>query len=113
MTNSTNAAKLITDLIVKNENKFEQLFSPSRDVKLDPSVRKIISFNTDVAKHLVKGKLERPNADIEALEINKACITTIKSERVGVFKDENNQLYVVDKTCTHLGYEVAWNESEN
>src|SRR5690625_225110 len=35
MTNSTNAAKLITDLIVKNENKFEQLFSPSRDVKLE------------------------------------------------------------------------------
>src|SRR5690625_937123 len=113
MTNSTNAAKLITDLIVKNENKFEQLFSPSRDVKLDPSVRKIISFNTDVAKHLVKGKLERPNADLEALETNTACITTIEGERVGVFKDENNHLYGVDTTCTHLGCEVAWNDSEN
>src|SRR5690625_2403707 len=113
MTNSTNAAKLITDLILENENKYEQLFSPSRDITLDPSVRKIISFNTDVAKHLVKGKLDRPNEDVEALEINSACITTIKGERVGVFKDANNELHGIDTTCTHLGCEVAWNDAEH
>lgn len=113
MTNSTNAAQLITDLILKKENKYERLFSPSRDITLDPSVRKLISYNTDVAKHLVKGKLERPNDELETLEQNDACITTIKGERVGIFKDDNNELHGIDTTCTHLGCEVTWNDAEH
>ncbi len=112
MTNGTNAAKILTDTILKNENKYNEVFSPSRNLKVDPSVRKLITFNADVTKHLVKGKLERPKEDIEQIVKNTAKIVTYKGERVGVFKDENGELYGVDTTCTHLGCEVSWNNAE-
>src|SRR5690625_2858313 len=112
MTNGTNAAKLITDLILKKENKYVEIFSPSRDIKVDPSVRKWITFNADVAKHLVKGKVDRPEDKIESIANDSAKIIVYKGERVGVYRDENDQLYGVDTTCTHLGCEVNWNDAE-
>lgn len=113
MTNSTNAALLITDLITEQDNPFKELFSPGRDIKADPSIRKIISYNTDVAKHLIKGKMERPEEDIETLEPNEGCVTTVQGERAGVYKDADGRLHAVDTTCTHMGCEVQWNDAEN
>src|SRR5690625_1461515 len=112
MTNGTNAAKLITDLILKKENKYVEILSTSRDIKVDPSVRKWITFNADVAKHLVKGKVDRPEDKIESIANDSAKIIVYKGERVGVYRDENDQLYGVDTTCTHLGCEVNWNDAE-
>ena len=113
MTNSTNAALLISDLITEKDNPFKELFSPGRDIKPDPSIRKIISYNTGVAKHLIKGKTERPNENIEKLQPHEACVTTVKGERAGVYKDTDGTLHAVDTTCTHMGCEVEWNNAEN
>lgn len=112
MTNGTNAAILISDLIRKKSNEFEKLLSPSRKIKVNPSISKIISYNADVAKHLISGKLEVNNASIEDLEVNTACITNINGTRAGVYLDKDSKLHVVDTTCTHLGCEVAWNQAE-
>lgn len=113
MTNGTNAALLLHDLIMEKDNQYADLFSPARNIKVDPSIRKLISFNTDVAKHLIKGKVDSSNADIEELKQNEACTTIIDGQRIGVYKDEDEQIHAVDTTCTHLGCEVEWNNAEN
>ncbi len=113
MTNSTNAAKLIADLIMEKDNPYEEFFSPGRNIKADPSIRKLVSYNTDVAKHLIKGKMERPNEELTNLEPNEARITTIKGQRAGLYKDQEGTVHAVDTTCTHLGCEVEWNNAEN
>lgn len=113
MTNGTNAALLISDLILKRENRFIELFSPSRTIKPDPSIKKLITYNLDVAKHLVKGKIERPKEEIANLGKNEACITTIDGERAGVYRDGKGNLHAVDTTCTHMGCELNWNNAEN
>lgn len=113
MTNSTNAALLLHDLIMDQENPYIDLFSPGRNIKPDPSIRKLINYNTDVAKHLVKGKMNRPEKDIDQLKPNEALITTLDGHRAGVYKDKEGTFHAVDTTCSHLGCEVEWNNAEN
>ncbi|WP_217585491.1 FAD-dependent oxidoreductase [Lentibacillus saliphilus] len=111
MTNGTIAAKMLSDLIVNGESPYADLYSPSR-FQADPALRKFVSFNTDVAKHLIKGKLEYTNGDVNALQSDEATVTRINGKRTGVYKDENNELHAVDTTCTHLGCEVHWNSGD-
>lgn len=112
MTNGTNAARLISDLINENDNEYTDLFSPSRKIKANPSIAKAISYNTDVAKHLIAGKLGINKKEISDLAVNTACITTINGTRAGVYLDNETNLHAVDTTCTHLGCEVEWNQAE-
>lgn len=113
MTNSTNAAILLRDTIMEKDNPYKELFTPARDLKADPAVKKLISYNTDVAKHMIKGKMDRPNKDIDALTPNEAIITTVDGHRAGVYKDQEGNIHAVDTTCSHLGCEVEWNNAEN
>lgn len=110
MTSGTIGAKLITDIIMDRENKYKELFSPSR-FKVDGNMQNYAKFNADVAKHLVKGKLEFAEREIEKLDKNNAFITRFNGIRTGVFKDEKEHLHMVDTTCTHLGCEVNFNQT--
>ena len=112
MTNGTSAALLIRDMINDQANEAIQLFSPSRSVKITPTIEKFLTVNADVAKHLASGKFKRETNDIHSLTNNEACITTIDLNRIGVYKDEDGKLHAVDTTCTHLGCEVNWNNAE-
>ncbi|MFD2209123.1 FAD-dependent oxidoreductase [Virgibacillus halophilus] len=111
MTSGTIAGKIISDAIIGKENAYAHIFSPSR-FKADPSARKLIRGNTDVAKHLLKGKLDFTKERFDDLSVDEAVITRIDGKRAGVYKDAENQLHIVDTTCTHWGCEVAWNDAE-
>lgn len=111
MTNSTVAALLIKDLIQANENRYEALFNPSRFVA-DPSLKKFIQENADVAKHLIKGKLDIVPTTIEKLSNDEAGIVLVNGQRAGAYKDHDGQVHIVDTTCKHLGCEVEWNSGE-
>ncbi len=112
MTNSANAAKLLSDLIMEKENPIATMLSPARSVKADPGYRNVISYNADVAKHLVKGKFGSVKQQISDLNKNEACVTMHNGKRIGVYKDQDENTHAVDTTCTHLGCEVAWNNAE-
>ncbi|MUK90701.1 FAD-dependent oxidoreductase [Ornithinibacillus sp. L9] len=111
MTNGTIAAKIISDKIVKGENEYEELYSPQR-FQADPALRKFTSINADVAKHMVKGKLEFTHNSIKGLSPDDATVTRINGKRTGVYKDKEEKLYALDTTCTHMGCEVEWNSGD-
>ncbi|TFJ93872.1 FAD-dependent oxidoreductase [Lentibacillus salicampi] len=111
MTNGTIAAKIISDRILNKENPYSDLYTPSR-FQADPSVRKFARMNADVAKHMIRGKLEYTNGQVKDLKPDDATVTRVNGQRTGVYKDENNQLYAVDTTCKHLGCEVNWNSGD-
>jgi len=112
MTNGTNAALLIRDLILREQSEFAALFSPSRKTKMDPALKKYFSFNAEVAKQLVKGKFDKSNDEIKNLKEDEACIVMDGGDRIGVYKDEKGEIHAVDTTCTHLGCETTWNNAE-
>lgn len=111
MTNSTTAALLITDLILKRPNRYESLFTPSRFVA-DPSIKHFISQNADVAKHLLQGKFDMSDRKPEDVQPDEGTVVTVNGKRAGAYRDKEGALHVVDTTCTHMGCEVHWNHGD-
>nr|WP_078382853.1 FAD-dependent oxidoreductase [Sutcliffiella halmapala] len=111
MTNGTAAALLLQDLVNGKQNKYMDLFAPSRFVA-DPSLKKFISANMDVAGHLIEGKLDRPTKKPEDLGLDEGGVVSIDGRRAGAYKDDKGEIYCVDTTCTHLGCEVEWNHGD-
>lgn len=111
MTNGTAAAILLKDTILERENQYKELFSPNR-FHADPEVKKFISVNADVAKHLIKGKLEFIPVVPDDLEVDEGSPVMVNGKRAGAYRDKEGKLHIVDTTCTHLGCEVEWNHGE-
>ncbi|MFB4164104.1 FAD-dependent oxidoreductase [Alteribacillus sp. JSM 102045] len=111
MTNGTAAAHLLTDIVLKKENPYKSLYSPSR-FYADPSLKKFFIENADVAKHLVKGKIDLPHKKAEELDVDEGSVVTIDGKRKGAYKDKEGQFHIVDTTCTHVGCEVEWNHGD-
>lgn len=111
MTNGTAAALLMRDIILKRDNPYLALFSPSR-FYADPSLRTFLEQNGDVAKHLIKGKFEFPVRHANDLFSGEGGVITHNAQRAGAYKDKEGNLYIVDTTCTHLGCETEWNHGD-
>lgn len=111
MTHSHVAAFIFRDLILERDNPFIELYTPSR-FTADPSLKRFIQTNVDVAKNLVKGKLKKPTKQVDELKNEEGAIVQVDGKRCGAYKDQNGKLYLVDSTCTHLGCEVEWNSGE-
>ncbi|WHY01657.1 FAD-dependent oxidoreductase [Neobacillus sp. DY30] len=111
MTSGILAAHLLTDYVLNRDNPYKELYTPSR-FDADPDIKSFISTNADVAKHLIKGKLEFVPKDPGDLVNGEGSVVMHKGQRAGAYKDENGKLYIVDTTCTHLGCECEWNHAE-
>ncbi len=111
ITNGTQAALILSDTIINRENKYKELYDPSR-FHADPDIKKFISLNADVAKHLIKGKLEFVPTRFEDINKDEGAVVMVNGERSGCYRDQDGQLHVVDTTCTHLGCEVEWNHGD-
>jgi glycine/D-amino acid oxidase-like deaminating enzyme/nitrite reductase/ring-hydroxylating ferredoxin subunit len=111
MTTGTVAGRLLADYVLNNENPYKELYSPSR-FHADPDLQSLVSTNVDVAKHLIKGKLEIVPGDPDDLTDGEGSVVMYNGQRAGAYKDENGKLYIVDTTCTHLGCECEWNHAE-
>ncbi|KAB8138542.1 FAD-dependent oxidoreductase [Gracilibacillus oryzae] len=111
MTNSMVAANLITDMIIQNDNPYIDLYRPSR-FHPDPDLKQFISTNTNVAKEFIMGKIGNKNDHIDKLEINTAKKVKHHGQTIGIYKDTHEKIHAVDTTCTHLGCELNWNNTE-
>lgn len=111
MTTGILAGHLLTDYVIGRNNPYKELYSPSR-FQADPDLTNAITANADVAKHLLKGKLEIVGKIVEDLQDGEGAVVMYRGKRAGAYKDRNGKLYVVDTTCTHLGCECEWNHAE-
>ena len=109
MSNSTVAAMILKDLIVKGENPWTPVYDPHR--LIIPSITTFFSQNANVAKEYISGKL-RPAAENAQIKKGEAAIINVDGEKAGAYRDKNDKLHVLDITCTHLGCELAWNNAE-
>lgn len=110
MTNGTAAAKILRDLIIRKESPYEEVYNPSRHISTD-GIKNFVKENFDVAKELIKGKLQAHQYNID-LNNDEGNIVEIDGERYGAYRDKNGELHIVDITCTHIGCELKWNSAE-
>lgn len=111
MTTGTAAALLLRDLIMKKDNPYSSLYTPSR-FNGDRSIKNFIIQNADVAKHLIGGKLEYVLTKPEDVSNDEGAVVTVNGKRAGSYRDDKGNLHLVDTTCTHMGCEVEWNNGE-
>lgn len=111
MTNGIAAAKLLTDLVLEKENPFQDLYNPSR-FYADPSIKKFLKQNLDVAGHLIEGKIDIADKTIQDIGNDEGAVVVVKGKRAGCYKDREGNINLVDTTCTHMGCEVEWNSGD-
>lgn len=111
MTSSMVAATLIADKITGVENPCAEVFSPLR---FTPSAS-MSAFVTDMGqavKGISKQVFSLPRADIEALPPGHGGVVECDGEKVGVYKDEGEHIFIVSTRCPHLGCQLEWNPDE-
>lgn len=113
MTNGTIAGKVISDLILGNDNQYVSLFDPSRSKPVS-AVSKFIKNNLDVAKKFFAGR--RLGSDRFAmpteLKPGGGSIIEYGEEKVAAHREISGKTITLSSKCTHLGCTVKWNNAE-
>lgn len=110
MTNSIAAAMLLSDLIVKGDSPYKDVYNPSRQT-ITASAKNFVVENLNVAKELIGGKISPTLANVD-IKPGEGKVIEINSEKAGAYRDKQGTLHVVDATCTHMGCELSWNSAE-
>lgn len=110
MSHSMVSALLIRDLILEQENTWEQVFFPSRFASQD--VGGLVKNAGCSVKGLVgKARRER-EIHPEELMAGEGKILRYGDGPVGVCRDEEGKLHLVSARCPHMGCELVWNPDE-
>jgi len=101
------SAVIIKDLILKNSSEFSELLDPTR-LTLNS---KFLKYNLKTIFTLIKTR-SIPKASTIKLLLNTAKVVKLGGKRVGIYKNENNELFIVDVTCPHMKCGLRWNSLE-
>lgn len=110
MTSSMVSAMIIRDLICGKENPYAEVFDPQR-FSIDAAVG-IACEMKEATKTLTKRFFKAPEIIAKNLPSGHGGIVELEGEKVGVYKEENGEIHVVDIRCPHLGCQLEWNPDE-
>ena len=111
MTSSNIAANIIVDKILGKENPYEEVFTSTRmePVKNRQEVGNIVK---EVAQSLIVSQFKIPQEKLSNISIGEGGIVEIEGQKIGIYRDENNKIFAIKPTCSHLGCELTWNNLE-
>lgn len=111
MSSSMVSAMIITDLIMKGESEYADIFTPAR-LNLSASAGSIANDMAHAVKGLTLHAFESPRGIAEAMEKGHGGIVELEGKKLGVYKADNGELYTVSPFCTHMGCQLEWNPDE-
>lgn len=108
ITSSNIAANIIVDKIMERENPYEDIFKATR---LEPikNHKEVGNVLKESIYSLVFNKMNMPKEEIEQIQNGQGKIVEIKGKKVGVYKNEQGEIFKVKPICKHLGCELSWN----
>ena len=106
LSNGTIAGKLISDLIQKKENPYEELFSPLRTMK--PNVIPALTNGFEYLKAYTKTYFDK-NPKFHS---KHAMILKMNGVDCGVYIDKEGKRHVVRNLCPHLKCKLVFNTLE-
>ena len=68
--------------------------------------------NLNVAKEMIKGKVLPDEINLEDIKNDEGGIIRYEGQRVAAYRDDKGDLFLSDSTCTHLGCELEYNDSD-
>ena len=110
LSNGTLAGTMIADLVTAGKCRYESLYSRTRaDITSSPG--KAVAGAVIPVVELVKSKFKRMEA-LDGLEPGEGRIIRFKGERAGIYRGADDDVTVLDITCTHMGTELNFNTAE-
>lgn len=108
ITSSNIAANIIVDKIMGEENQYEEIF---RATRLEPvkNHKEMGNMIKESIHSLVLNKLNMPKEAENQIENDQGGIVEINGEKVGIYKNNQGEVFKVKPICTHLGCELSWN----
>ncbi|WP_035333102.1 FAD-dependent oxidoreductase [Dyadobacter crusticola] len=108
----TVAAIVVSDLIMRGDSEFKDLFDPGR-IKPIAGFTEFIKENADVANRFVADRIGIDKIDsVAQLAIDSGDIVEYDGQKLAIYKDSKGQVHALDPVCTHTGCIVKWNGSE-
>ena len=110
MTTSMVAAMIIQNMICGKENPYAEVFDPQR---FSTEMLSGIAYEMkEATKTLTKRFFKLPEATVKELPFGHGGVVSVNGEKIGVYKEENGTLHMVDIRCPHLGCQLEWNPDE-
>lgn len=108
----TLSAKLISDLVLGNENEYASLFSPSR-MKPVAGFTEFVKENSDVAWHFIVDRFSSSNLQtLNDLKPGEGKLVDFEGKKLAIYKDDTGKVIGLNPTCTHAGCTVQFNAAE-
>ena len=108
MTFSNIASNIIVDEILGNKNIYADIFNSTRfhPIQNKEEMKNMIK---EATSSIILKKFTLPYETIQSLVPNEGKIIEFDGNKVGVYKDNDNNIYKVKPICPHLGCELSWN----
>jgi len=110
MANSMASSILITDLISKQNNPAEEVFSPQR---FNFSFKAFLSNIFVSLKNLVIMPLIPSFCSYKNLKIGQGKIVCYKGSKKAVYRDEKNNFHICSPYCKHLHCQLKFNKNSH
>ena len=112
MTSSVVASMVLSDLAQGREPMREaSVFSPHR-FHMGASVKQLTDDTVHAVRGLGRRLLEPSRISTEDLPIGHGGVVEVDGEKLGVYRDERDQLFAISVKCPHLGCQLEWNPAE-
>ncbi|MGI5936941.1 MAG: FAD-dependent oxidoreductase [Oscillospiraceae bacterium] len=110
LSNGTLAGIMISDLISEGNCRYESLYSRTRKDQIS-SLGKTLYGVTSAVKELIKSKLESTES-IADLKPGEGRIINFEGKKAGIYRDENDNITIIDIMCTHMSTNLNFNTAE-
>jgi glycine/D-amino acid oxidase-like deaminating enzyme len=121
MTHGTITGILLSDLITGKQNKWSELYNPSRDIS--KTTRQKSNSDSETTSSIDKQSKEENNPTTINKTPDKSFIDSLPPEQgaileenpdnpIAVYKDIEGKTHTFSAKCTHLGCTVTWNPLE-
>ena len=111
MTNAMASALLLRDLITGRDCAYASAYDPQRFTP-SASAKLLMEEGIQAVKGLSRTAFTPPRAELEALPAGHGGIIGCGEEKLGAYKDEVGEVYLVSPVCPHLGCQLEWNPDE-
>src|ERR1043166_6833951 len=111
MTHGTIAGILLTDLIMKRKNPWEEIYDPKRITLAFQPVEELVKENVDVAIGFVKDLVSR-GANESEIAPGEGKVIRRGMQKIAAYRDDSGAMHYCSAVCRHLKCVVAWNSAE-
>ena len=106
------SAKIICELITRQQSIYEKVFDPSR-IKPIAGFTEFVKENADVISKFISLRFSyKKIEELAQLAPGEGLLADWEDKKVALYKDENGHIYAVDPVCPHAGCLVEWNTAE-